>query len=248
MMCNLNNHTYKIHKTYTYVQLYSLTMQGDNLPSNDGLSSGESCQHWTIHFLANDSKSSGPVISLRGGRLPAITAVFTCSSLVADKGNIQQIRYSARGGWKWRLHQATVSINKHLTVIAACCRFGCRTVIEKSWQNWFMWPCNLELWPPDPQYQLFHALAPWTIPLQKGTGLKSAPRLLNGSIGHPQNRRTPSSMLGTTLWESMWFLNEAQRHPKSKNKIFGRSPVILSQTDYKVGFGFLPLFTVHLTA
>jgi len=104
MICSLNNHTYRIHKTNTYVQTSTMTACSDNLPSNDGLLSGDLCQHWTIHFLANDSKSWGPVISLTGGRLPAITAVFTCSSLVADKRNVQQISYSAQAGGKWCHH------------------------------------------------------------------------------------------------------------------------------------------------
>jgi len=191
MICSLNNHTYRIHKTNTYVQTSTMTACSDNLPSNDGLSSGESCQHWTIHFLANDSKSWCPVISLTGGRLPDITAVFTCSSLVADKRNIQQIRYSAQAGGKWCHHQVSKSINEHLPVIAACCRFG-QMLLDSHWEivtkmiyvTYFhlMWPRPLT-WP---QNWPFHALALWTIPFQKRSGLRSALRLVNGSIGHPQ--------------------------------------------------------------
>jgi len=80
---------YNINDTYiqNIVILFCLptsTTHGVYLPQNDGLKSGESRQHRAIHFLVSNSKSSGPVMTSRGGRLPCITAVFICSSLIAS--------------------------------------------------------------------------------------------------------------------------------------------------------------------
>ena len=55
------------------------------LPWNVGRCSGDSCQHRGIHLVANDTNSAGPVIASNGGRLPFITAVLTCSLLIAVK-------------------------------------------------------------------------------------------------------------------------------------------------------------------
>jgi len=57
----------------------------NNLPPNDGLLSGDLCQQRGIHFLANDTKLAGPVISFSGGRFPATTAAFICSSVIASQ-------------------------------------------------------------------------------------------------------------------------------------------------------------------
>jgi len=61
----------------------------DNLPPNVGLLSGDLCQHRGIHFLANDTKLAGPVISLNGGRFPPTTAAFIWSSLIAGKHHVK---------------------------------------------------------------------------------------------------------------------------------------------------------------
>jgi len=55
------------------------------LPLNVGLLSGESCQHFGIQVLANDTKSAFPVIASNGGRLPCMTPAFTCSLMTAVK-------------------------------------------------------------------------------------------------------------------------------------------------------------------
>jgi len=64
--------------------IYTSATHGDNLLSNDGLSSGNSRQHWSIQVLADVGKSVGPFIASRGRRLPNMTNAFICSSLIAS--------------------------------------------------------------------------------------------------------------------------------------------------------------------
>jgi len=61
-----------------------------------------------MQLLSDDSHAAGSVIASRGGRLPNITAVFICSSLLFA-GNIQHTQHEAQ--LSQRDHAAAVSVS-----------------------------------------------------------------------------------------------------------------------------------------
>ena len=65
----------------------------DYLPAHDGLLFGNWCQQRGIHFLANFTKSAGPVISFSGGRFPfstcTIIRVWSTSKHPSDANYMQ---------------------------------------------------------------------------------------------------------------------------------------------------------------